>query len=143
MSKTSLGREKIVEAVMKDVGFLPSSSCQMDVSLDGELIRLFCVIFQGYIKVMIESLSQAEDLESVEDLHILHSLMQTIRSFLIPFEKAVRFLLTVVSVDLSLLQRCNRPGVPHAGRVLPRSRRNARMYVLLTRQTVSIVASGR
>lgn len=42
---------------------------------------LFCV-FQDYIKALIDVMEQAEDLESLPDLHAMHGIIQTIRESL-------------------------------------------------------------
>lgn len=39
------------------------------------------IITKDYVKLMADVLTQAEDLESIEDLHALCSCMQSIREF--------------------------------------------------------------
>ena len=66
-AKSAAGREKAVEHIVSEVRILSSES--------GKECLL---VLQNYIKQLTGVFEQAEDLESLEDLHALCSLMQTI-----------------------------------------------------------------
>lgn len=71
-----MGRERLVEAVVKEVSHACCSAvphCATAACLDSVATP------QDYLKIMLDTFEQAEDLESISDLHALFTLMQTIR----------------------------------------------------------------
>lgn len=88
LARNATFKERICECIQTEVSLTRGDLCYHGlVSLTGRLA-------QEYVKGMIDVMHQAEDLESIENLHALCSCMQAIRKF--PYPALISYIENVI-----------------------------------------------